>query len=97
MKKESTPRRRLKITDQIRKAYEQRDKSLDNDPDAPALPPEMWENAVIGKFYRPIKTQVTFRIDNDVLGWLKSKGEGHLTRINTILRERMESERARNR
>ena len=46
----------------------------------------------MGKYYRPLKTQISFRIDNDVLDWLKSKGEGHLSRINAILRERMESE-----
>jgi uncharacterized protein (DUF4415 family) len=32
------------------------------------------------------------RIDADVLDWLRSKGDGHLTRINEILRERMISE-----
>ena len=53
---------------------------------------ERWANAVIGKFYRPLKTPVTMRIDNDVLAWLKSKGEGHLTRINEILREKMMAE-----
>jgi len=36
-----------------------------------------------------LKTQFSFRIDNEVLDWLKSKGEGHLTRINEMLRERM--------
>jgi hypothetical protein len=42
MKKQSTPPRRLKITDEIRKAYETRDKSRDYaDADAPVLPPEM--------------------------------------------------------
>jgi uncharacterized protein (DUF4415 family) len=64
-----------------------------NDPDAPTLPPERWANAVVGKFYRPLKTQISFRIDNDVLEWLKSQGEGHLSRINQILRERMKSEK----
>ena len=48
-----------------------------------------WANAVIGKHYRPIKTVVSVRVDNDVLAWLKSKGEGHLTRINAILRSAM--------
>ncbi len=95
MKKESTQQhRRLKITDDIREAYAHRDKSLDNaDPENPVFPPEMWDGAVIGKYYRPKKTPVTFRIDNDVLDWIKSKGEGHLTRINEILRERMTTER----
>ena len=88
--------RRVKITDEIRQEYAERDQSLDNaDADAPVLPPEAWANGEIGRFYRPIKTQISFRIDNEVLDWLKSKGEGHLTRINEILRERMASERGR--
>lgn len=45
------------------------------------------------QFYRPIKTRVTLRIDNDVLAWLKSEGEGYQTRINAILREQMTTER----
>ena len=61
-------------------------------PAAPTLPVEAWDNASIGKYYRPLKTQISFRIDNEVLDWLKSKGEGHLTRINEILRERMITE-----
>jgi uncharacterized protein (DUF4415 family) len=85
--------KRLKVSDKTRALYEARDKSQDNlDPDAPVKPPEFWEGAQIGRFYRPLKSQISFRIDNDVLEWLKSKGEGHLTRINEILRERMESE-----
>ena len=94
MRPKSTPRTsKIKITDDIRKAYEKRDRSLDKDPDAPTMPPEFWANATIGKYYRPIKTQISLRIDNEVLDWLKSKGEGHLIRINEILRERMAAER----
>jgi uncharacterized protein (DUF4415 family) len=93
MNKKSTQRRSVKITDKVRKAYESRDKSLDHDPNAPTLPLEKWACGEVGKFYRPMKTQISFRIDNDVLDWLKSAGEGHLTRINQILRERMEKER----
>ena len=85
--------KRLTISDETRAAYAGRDKSLDDDPTAPQLPPEYWEGAVIGKYYRPIKTQISVRIDNEVLDWLKSKGEGHLSRINDILRERMAQER----
>jgi len=57
------------------------------------LPPEYWSNAVIGRYYRSRKTQISFRIDNDVLDWLKSRGEEHLSRISEILRERMIRER----
>ena len=88
--KSTKQHRRLKITEEIRQEYARRNKKLDNaDPDAPVLPPEMWANAIIGKYYRPKKTPVTVRLDNDVLAWLKGKGEGHLTRINEILRKEM--------
>jgi len=85
--------KRLKITPQTKEAFGKRDRRLDNDPDAPQLPPEYRDKAVIGKYYRPLKTQISFRIDNEVLDWLKSKGEGHLSRINRILRECMDRER----
>ena len=57
------------------------------------MPPDYWNSATIGKYYRPLKRQISLRIDNEVLDWLKSKGEGHLSRINQILRERMTQER----
>ena len=85
--------KRLKISEETRLAYAQRDRRLDGDPDAPQLPPDSWDKAVIGKYYRPLKTQISFRIDNEVLDWLKSKGDGHLSRINEILRERMTRDR----
>ena len=70
--------KRIGISDKTREACANRDKSLDStDPDCPAAPPEFWEGAQIGKFYRPRKTQISFRIDDEVLAWLKSKGEGH--------------------
>jgi uncharacterized protein (DUF4415 family) len=83
--------RRIKISPETRALYEARDKSQDNaDPDAPVLPPEMWENAIIGKYYRPKKTSVTVRLDSDVVAWLKASGEGYQTRINTYLRQLMQ-------
>jgi uncharacterized protein (DUF4415 family) len=82
----------LKISARTRKLYEQRNRALDNDPDAPILPLEKWERGGFLRDYRPIKTAVSVRIDNDVLAWLKSKGEGHLTRINAILRSQMVAE-----
>ena len=38
------------------------------------------------------KVAVSVRLDPQVLDWLKSKGEGHLTRINDILANLMEAE-----
>ena len=55
--------------------------------DAPEL--SHWDRAVVGKFYRPIKKPLTIRLDADVLDWLKSKGKGYQTRLNSLLRAAM--------
>ena len=60
--------------------------------DIPATQPEEWRHAVVGKFYKPIKQQLTVRIDADVVAWLKTKGKGYQTRINQLLREAMGKE-----
>lgn len=44
-------------------------------------------------FYRPLKEQVTLRLDADVLAWLRSGERGYRSRVNAILREAMERER----
>jgi uncharacterized protein (DUF4415 family) len=41
------------------------------------------------------KVAVSVRLDPQVLDWLKSKGGGHLTRINDILMNVMDAERGR--
>lgn len=49
-----------------------------------------WSGAKRGIFYRPIKQQITLRLDADLIDWFKthqSQGEGYQTRINRALRE----------
>jgi uncharacterized protein (DUF4415 family) len=58
--------------------------------DIPETTEAMWKNAVVGKFYRPIKKQVTVRIDADILAWLQSSGAGYQTRLNQLLRKAMQ-------
>ena len=57
--------------------------------DLPATSEQDWRGAVRGKFYRPIKQQLTVRIDADVVEWLKSQGKGYQGRLNDILRMAM--------
>lgn len=57
--------------------------------DIPASATSEWAGAARGKFYRPVKEQLTVRIDADVLAWLKSLGRGYQSRLNAILREAM--------
>ena len=53
---------------------------------------EEWQGAVVGRFYKPIKQQLTLRIDADVLAWFKAQGKGYQTRINELLRRAMMKE-----
>ena len=57
--------------------------------DTPEMTDAEWKNAERGSFYRPVKRQITARIDSDVLDWLKSRGKGYQSRINAILRREM--------
>ena len=41
------------------------------------------------ELYRPIKKQITMRVDADVLAWLKKGGAGYQSRMNAILRKAM--------
>jgi uncharacterized protein (DUF4415 family) len=99
MSRERTPvssRKGIKIDAETRALYESRDRALDSDPDTRPLPPDTWAHAMRREeFFRPIKKLTTVRIDADILDWLRSKGEGHLTRINDILRDRMRTEQGR--
>jgi uncharacterized protein (DUF4415 family) len=60
--------------------------------DIPRLTEEQLAKMVRLREVRP-KVPVSVRLDPRVLEWLKSKGEGHLTRINDILTNLMEAER----
>lgn len=67
----------------------------DEDIDLSEMPEKLdWSNAERGKFYRPIKQQLTLRLDADVVHWFKThaKGGGYQTRINQALRKYVEEE-----
>jgi uncharacterized protein (DUF4415 family) len=55
----------------------------------PPLTATFWTDAARGRFYKPIKTSTTVRIDADVLAWLRAHGKGYQSRINAILRREM--------
>jgi uncharacterized protein (DUF4415 family) len=57
--------------------------------DVPATTERDWRGAERGKLYRPVKRQLTVRIDADVIEWLKSQGRGYQSRLNEILRAAM--------
>ena len=49
-----------------------------------------WSDARRGVFYRPVKKQITLRLDADIIAWFKANardGRGYQTDINGALRE----------
>ncbi len=52
-----------------------------------------WSGAKRGLFYRPVKQQITLRLDADVVAWFKQQaegGRGYQTDINRALRAHVE-------
>ena len=45
-----------------------------------------WSTATRGRFYRPIKRQITLRLDADVIDFFERGGKGYQTRMNEALR-----------
>lgn len=56
-------------------------------PAAASLPPEIH----VGRFYRPVKEQISLRVDADVLAWFRSRGGKYQTYMNQVLRREMRS------
>ena len=69
---------------EIEKLAKMADEAIDTR-DVPEV--EDFSGAVRGRFYRPVKQQITLRIDADLLAWFRSLGENYQTRINEALRE----------
>ncbi len=86
------------LTDQQRQELRRLDDLKDEDIDFSDIPPlteKFWANAVRGKFYRPVKEQLTLRLDADIIHWFKSQaegGKGYQTAINAALRKVVEEE-----
>jgi len=54
----------------------------------PEVSPEQFAKAVVRKGLKPVqgKTQITLRLDTDVLNWFKAQGQGYQTNINALLK-----------
>ena len=72
---------------EVRALADKPDSELDTD-DIPEI--FDWSDAKRGVFYRPVKQQITLRLDADVVHWFRSHargGRGYQTDINSALRE----------
>ena len=65
-------------------------KLADKDIDTRSIPEVRdWSGAKRGVFFRPLKQQLTLRLDSDVVAWFKGKaagGKGYQSDINRALR-----------
>ena len=73
----------------------QPDDSIDYS-EIPPLTGKFWQNAVRNPFYRPVKQQLTVRLDSDVVAWLRQQGKGYQTRLNALVRGAMLSQLKKN-
>lgn len=64
-----------------------RDEDIDFS-DLPEIPPEEFAQALVRQGLKPIarKSQITLRIDTDVLEWFRAKGPGYQSRMNAVLK-----------
>ena len=72
----------------LEKVSRRPDEEIDTS-DIPELTEKFWQNAVRNPFYRPVKQQLTLRLDADIIAWLRRQGKGYQTRANALLREAM--------
>ena len=68
------------------------DKDIDMS-DTPEISVEQFAKGVVRKGLKsiPKKSQVTLRIDTEVLSWFKAQGKGYQTNINALLKAYMEA------
>ena len=79
----------------LAKQHEAEIKALENLPDEEIDTtdiPEIldWSGAKRGLLYRPVKQQITLRLDADVVAWFRATapdGRGYQSEINRVLRE----------
>lgn len=84
------------ISNKSQTDWERVDTQTDKDIDlseTPEIPTEMFARAIVrrGLKVAPRKTQLTLRVDSDVLDWYRQQGAGYQTKINALLRSYMEA------
>lgn len=66
--------------------------------DIPKADESFWANARRNPYYRPLKQQLTLRLDADVIAWFKQRadnGRGYQRDINNALRQYVESQQSK--
>ncbi len=92
--KPSESERNAGVTDWVRLKRRtdcQIERAVANDPDAAPIADKLWFRRA--KLLEPQPKQaVSIRLDEDLIRWFKSRGRGHQTRINAVLRAYVEAQ-----
>jgi len=72
-----------KLADELSLLSKMKDEDINTD-DLPEITD--FSGVDVGRFYRPIKKQITLRIDADLIEWFKQEGKGYQTKMNDALR-----------
>lgn len=64
--------------------------------DIPRTTPEMWAKGIVRKGLKPVprKRQLTLRLDEEIVDFFKTDGDGYQTRINALLRAYVDAHKA---
>src|SRR5580658_4885580 len=76
------------LTDRQRRELQRLARMADSEidfSDAPAMKARP-RRVEVGRFYRPLKKQISLRVDADVLAWFRSRGSKYQTYMNEVLR-----------
>ncbi len=83
--------KKVPLTDKQRVDLQSLQEMPDDQIDTTDIPEILdWTGAKRGVLYRPVKQQITLRLDADVISWFKAHvqgGRGYQTDINRALRE----------
>ncbi len=91
-----------KSTDRLARDQQEEIAALEQLPDDQIATTEVremldWSKAHRGALYRPVKQQITLRLDADIIAWFKSHargGRGYQTDINRALRSHVQRSRS---
>ncbi|MGB3329139.1 MAG: BrnA antitoxin family protein [Thermomicrobiales bacterium] len=64
--------------------------------DMPEITDDQWSRAEIARTHRPVKQQLTLRLDADVVAWFRRRYPKYQTAMNAALRMFMDAQDAHN-
>jgi uncharacterized protein (DUF4415 family) len=83
--------RKITLTEVKLQIAQGKDQTRADAPEGPREDSRFWKRARV--VVPPGKTSVHLRVDSDVLQWFKKQGDGHLTRMNAVLRSYVDAHR----